>query len=953
MYKYGIIGAGVVGGLVALELSKYDRKVVIFESEADCAMGQSKANSGIVHAGYDPEPGTLKALLNVKGSEMMEAVCRDLDVKYRKNGALVVAYTEEDMSVLEKLLERGKKNGVKDLSLIGRDEVKRIEPNLSDAITGALYAKTSAVVCPYELTIHSIGLAMDNGAELKVKSRVTAIDKEKFYYTVHLSNGEKYDCEYLINCAGMYSDEIAKMVGDDTFTISPRKGEYYLLDKDAGNLVSATIFRTPTSMGKGVLATKTVDGNILLGPTSKDIEDKEDRSVTQEGLAEVKRKEGEFFTSVPWDKQITEFTGLRAESDRSDFIINSPCERFINCAGIASPGLSSAPAIAVYVREMIQKMGESLKIREDFVSAIKRIKFRELSREEKNELILRRPEYGHIVCRCEEITEGEIIDAIRNNPPATDVDGVKRRTRAGMGRCQGGFCMPLSLEILARELEKDISEVTKKGNNSQYTYEMTKTGGVPVSQVFDTIIVGGGPGGMSAALSAKEHGAKNVLVIERDAKLGGILEQCIHNGFGLHKFKEELTGPEYAERFEIMVHQNGIHSLVNTMVTAIDDEKAEGIHTVTIMNKDLGYQVLKSKTVVLAMGCREKTRGTLAIPGDRPAGVFSAGTAQKLVNIKGYLPGKKIVILGSGDIGLIMARRMTLEGAEVKAVCEIMKDSGGLTRNIAQCLNDFNIPLKLSTTVVSIEGKDRVTGVTIARVDDKLVPVKGTEEFIPCDCLMLSVGLVPENELTRKAGIEIDPKTRGPLVDYNRETTSKGIFACGNVVRVHELVDFVSDEGEIAGHAAANCALGINLPTEEEVSSKMKKQIAQKKGVKNLAQPGEDNVVICTICPNGCRISISKNEDGNYVTEGNLCRRGEDYALQEMVEPKRTLTSTVIASGNIIVPVKSEKPIPKSKMMEAMKEVNRVSLMLPISLGSVIIENVADTGVNIICAKSF
>ena len=491
------------------------------------------------------------------------------------------------------------------------------------------------------------------------------------------------------------------------------------------------------------------------------------------------------------------------------------------------------------------------------------------------------------------------------------------------------------------------------GKMSKYTMRYVyEKGGEIVSEIFDTVIVGGGPGGMSAAISAYDNGAKNVLIIERDTKLGGILEQCIHNGFGLHKFKEELTGPEYAERLEKMVKERGIHSLTNTMVTAIDDVKIDNLHTVTVMNKSIGFQVIKTKTVILAMGCREKTRGTLAIPGERPAGVFSAGTAQKIVNIKGYMPGKEVVILGSGDIGLIMARRMTLEGAHVKAVLEILPDSGGLTRNIVQCLNDFNIPLKLSTTVVDIKGKDRVEGVTISKVDENLKPIKGTEEYISCDSLMLSVGLVPENELTKKAGIKIDPKTRGPLVDYNRETTSKGIFACGNVVKVHELVDFVSDEGEIAGHAAANYAKGISLPTEEEVTSKVSKQVPQKKGIKNLAQPGEENIVICTICPNGCRINVKKTEDG-YITEGNICNRGEKYAIQEVIEPSRTLTSSVIGSGNVIVPVKSDKPIPKTKLFLAMEEINKITVTLPISLGTVVIKNVAGTDANIVCAKSF
>lgn len=314
----------------------------------------------------------------------------------------------------------------------------------------------------------------------------------------------------------------------------------------------------------------------------------------------------------------------------------------------------------------------------------------------------------------------------------------------------------------------------------------------------ELIIIGGGPAGMSAAISAYENGVRDILILEREPRLGGILTQCIHNGFGLHKFGEELTGPEYALRYAKKVKELGIEFKLDTTVIDISGDKI-----VTAINEEDGIFEIEAKAIILAMGCRERSKGALNIPGSRPAGVFSAGTAQKLVNIKGYLPGKEVVILGSGDIGLIMARRMTLEGASVKAVCELMPYSGGLARNIEQCLNDFNIPLKLSHTVVKIHGESRVSGVTIAKVDNNRKPISGTEEFIKCDTLLLSVGLIPENELTKSTGISLDKITGGATVDQNRETEIQGVFSCGNVLHVHDLVDFVSEEGEIAGKSAA------------------------------------------------------------------------------------------------------------------------------------------------------
>ena len=319
----------------------------------------------------------------------------------------------------------------------------------------------------------------------------------------------------------------------------------------------------------------------------------------------------------------------------------------------------------------------------------------------------------------------------------------------------------------------------------------------------DLVIIGGGPAGMAAAVAAHEAGIRDILILERDDSLGGILRQCIHNGFGLHRFGEELTGPEYAYRYEKQVRELGIPFMLDTMVVDVAADK-----TVTAMNKEEGIFLIEAGAIILAMGCRERPKGALNIAGYRPSGIYTAGTAQKFVNMKGYMPGREVVILGSGDIGLIMARRMTLEGAKVKAVCELMPYSGGLARNIEQCLNDFGIPLMLSHTVVEIHGKDRVTGVTIAKVDERRQPIEETRTYIPCDTLLLSCGLIPENELTKDAGIALDRITNGAVVDGDRETAIEGVFACGNVLHVHDLVDYVSEEAGIAGKAAAQYILG-------------------------------------------------------------------------------------------------------------------------------------------------
>ena len=474
-YDVAVVGAGVVGGLIARELSRYNLNVALLEKCNDVAMGTTKANSAIVHGGFDAQNGSLKAELNVKGTAMMPELCEKLSVPFKKNGSVVVAFSESEMEHINVLYDRGVKNGVPGLSVIDQAELRRIEPNISDSAVGALLCESAGIVCPYELTIAAVENAVTNGVEFIRNCNVTAIEENENGYILKTSLGD-INTKYIINAAGNFSDDLARMVGYDEIEIIPRKGEYYLLDKSVGNLAVHTIFQCPNEMGKGILVTPTVDGNLLIGPTAINQDSKEDTDTTPAGLMEIVEKALKSVPTVSQRNAITSFAGVRAHPVSDDFIIGwcPTSDNFLNVAGIESPGLSSAPAIAVYVRDIL---AEKLPLTEkDSYTETREepVRFRHMNDEERAELIKKNSAYGRIVCRCETITEGEIIDAIKAPAGARDVDGVKRRTRAGMGRCQGGFCGSKVVEILARELDVPMSDITKFGGESKIIYERTK-----------------------------------------------------------------------------------------------------------------------------------------------------------------------------------------------------------------------------------------------------------------------------------------------------------------------------------------------------------------------------------------------------------------------------------------------------------------------------------------------
>ena len=475
MYDVIIIGGGVSGAASARELSRYKVNACVLEKEDDVCCGTSKANSAIVHAGYDAANGSLMAKLNVRGNEMMEDLSKELDFPFKRNGSLVICRAEEDMPNLQALYERGVKNGVKELRIITKEEVKALEPNITDEVVAALYAPTGGIVCPFNMNIALAENANVNGVDFKFNTEVQNIKKVDDHFEIETNNGV-YETKYVVNAAGVYADKFHNMVSEKKIHITPRRGDYCLLDKTAGGHVSRTIFALPGKYGKGILVTPTVHGNLLLGPTAIDIDDKEGVNTTAAGLDEVISKAGQNVKDIPMRQVITSFAGLRAHEDNHEFIIEEleECKGFIDCAGIESPGLTSAPAIGEMVANILKDL-MGLEEKEDFIATRKGIlNPEELSKEERVELIKNNPAYGNIICRCEMITEGEIIDAIKRPLGARSLDAVKRRTRAGMGRCQSGFCSPRTMEILSRELGVPMSEITKTGGDSKIIVGINK-----------------------------------------------------------------------------------------------------------------------------------------------------------------------------------------------------------------------------------------------------------------------------------------------------------------------------------------------------------------------------------------------------------------------------------------------------------------------------------------------
>ena len=837
-----VVGAGIAGCTAARELARYDLSICVLEAGNDIACGATRANSAIVHAGFDPVPGTLKARFNVEGSKAYPRWCDELGVQFRRNGSMVLAFDDEGRLKLNELVRRADANGVEGVRIVSGSRAREMEPNVSPEVACALVAPTGGIVDPYGFAFAAAENACGNGARFLFNHRVERIVRVEGGFNLEAS-GERFFARAVVNAAGLFADELNNMVSGERFSITPRRGEYYLYDTEYATTFERTMFQVPGPLGKGVLVTPTIHGNMLIGPNSVSQASKTDLSTTQEGLADIVERARRTWPAASPRGAITNFAGLRAAGESGDFVIGEAADApgFFNIACFESPGLTSAPAVATFIASQVAaRLGAdgnpSFNPRR-----VPQLPFTAMTDEQRERAIASDPAFGHVVCRCCEVTEAEVVCALHGPLPVLSLDAIKWRTGATMGRCHGSFCSPELVEIMSRELGCSPDAIDKRLPGSRMIasaradyVELAREGGNPskgeapeevdarhaasdarrselgaparVEDSFDVVVIGGGAAGMAAAVSARRAGAARVAMVDREERPGGVLKQCVHNGFGLHRMKAELTGPEYAAQEEQAVIDAGVTCEYGVSVLRIDDEGAGKLVVGTRFGAELFFH---AKAVVLATGSRERGLGALGIAGARPSGVYTAGCAQNFMNLQGLVPGSTAVVLGSGDIGLIMARRMTLSGIKVLGVYEIMPFSSGLRRNIVQCLDDFGIPLHLSRTVVRLEGETRLQAVVVADVDPATRrPIEGTEERIPCDTLVLSCGLIPENEVAKTAGVALSPITGGAIVDERLATSTPGIFACGNALHVHDLADFASEEGERAGAFAAAFARG-------------------------------------------------------------------------------------------------------------------------------------------------
>ena len=826
IYDIAIIGAGAVGSAIARELSRYELNIILLEANSDVGMGTSKASTAIWHTGYDATPGTLESILLKRSYPLMHELMKEVGSPFELVGGLLIAWNEEQLHTLPKLLEKAHENGDQDVRIISREEVYQREPHLGEGALGGMFVPGEGILCTFTIPLACATQAVVNGVTLKLGFRVESIrpwttddgpwsmvnGQSSSDYAI--SNGlETIHTRWIINAAGLYSDEInnhfkhenpalSKVEG---FKITPRRGELIVYDKLARSLVNHVLLPVPMATTKGVLISPTVYGNVLLGPTAEDLSDKTATNTSSNGLQSLLEKGRKILPELLEEEVTATYAGLRAATEHSDYQVALHAEqKYICVGGIRSTGISGSLGIAEYVADLLEEGGVELKRKPEF----KTIRMPNIGEAftrpyQSAELIKQNPDYGKIVCHCERVSLGEVKDALCSDIPATTLDALRRRTRAMQGRCQGFNCQASLVMSLRGAIVTKQSPVVSDSTPQR----ALRLRSAPFSAV-DVLIVGAGPAGIGAALELKKLGLQDIVIAERESEAGGIPRMCGHIGFGLTDLHRVMTGPNYAHKYRELAEQTGIKIATNTTITGWNAAgtaerhlRDGGLSGVNYTSPD-GLGTIEAKVVLLATGVRERPRAARLVPGYRPQGVFTTGSLQRFVYEQGLPVGKRAVIVGAEIVSLSVVT--TLLHAGVK-VLNMITD---LPRH--QLYLPVFLPAKIlyadllaraqiltNTRISNIFGRQRVEGIEITDVES------GKTRIIECDTVIFTGEWIPENELARRGDVETGKPSFGPQVDAIFRTSQKGVFAAGNLLRGVETADWAVLEGRAAARSMA------------------------------------------------------------------------------------------------------------------------------------------------------
>ena len=787
-FDIAIIGAGVVGSAIARELSRYQLKVALVESAADVGMGTSKASTAIWHTGFDAKPGTLEASLMRRSYALMDKYLVEANIAHERLGAILIAWNQEQLDSLPALQKKAIENTVMDVQIISADEIYQGEPHINKGALGGLLVPGEGILCTFTVPLAFATQSVLNGVELFLNHSVKNIKQDRDVWILD----EEIRARYIVNAAGLFSDEINAHFGHVNFTVTPRRGQLIVYDKLARTLVNHVLLPVPTSKTKGVLISPTVYGNILLGPTAEDLPDKTATQTTADGVEMLIGKGREILPQLLDEEVTATYSGLRAATEHSDYQIEMhAAQKYLCVGGIRSTGISAAMGIAEYAVELLSGAGLDLKLKDEF----KTVKMPSIGQvdtrpHQSAEMIAKNPLYAEMVCHCERVSRGELMDAMSAAIPATNLDGLRRRTRASQGRCQGFNCHA-ALEMSLRGAVSTTKQSPAMNEDASRR---------SLSTSCDVLIVGAGPAGLSAAVELKKQGIKNILVVDREPEAGGMPRMCHHTGFGRADLWRMFSGPRYARYYRELAEKFDVEIQTSTTIMGWADSAEDGGLSKLSFTSPSGLGEIEAQTVLLATGVRERPRSARLIPGTRPQGIYTTGSLQRFVYQEQLSVGKKAVIVGAELVSL--SALMTLQHADVKCLMMITEESKHqiefpyvvMKWAVADILT--RTPIITNTRITNIFGQKRVEGI-------ELTSANGQINIVECDTLIFTGNWIPENEMARLGGLAIDPITRGPKIDAGFHSSIQGIFAAGNLLRGVETADHCAIEGIKAGRAIA------------------------------------------------------------------------------------------------------------------------------------------------------